>query len=233
MVHMHRPATGSVGQVSVGQVGVGQVGVGQVGVSQARVGRTRADLDPPDWAGPGRALADRASSDWGFWSPAVRRAPRHDHWQRLFRGQESELRQLRRWLCVLLPDTSARDDLISVAVELGTNAIQHTASGDGGWFTVEVACLGPVIRVAVTDEGAPAAPRLGDDPLAGDGLLDDEVDYDSDCGRGLLIVQALSAASGVCGNVRGRTVWAEVAVAAQGRSSSPSASSAMASSRTL
>jgi anti-sigma regulatory factor (Ser/Thr protein kinase) len=220
---------------SVGQVSVGQVDAGQVGVSQARVGRTRADLDTPAWARPGRAIADRASSDWGFWSPVARRAPRHDRWQRLFRGQESELRQLRRWLCVLLPDTSARDDLISVAVELGTNAIQHTASGDGGWFTVEVACLGSVIRVAVTDEGAAAAPRLGDDPLAGGGLLDDQVDYDSDsdCGRGLLIVQALSAASGVCGNVSGRTVWAEVAVAAQGLSSSPSASSAMASSRTL
>jgi anti-sigma regulatory factor (Ser/Thr protein kinase) len=159
--------------------------------------------------------------------------PRRDHWQRLFRGQESELRQLRRWLCVLLPDTSARDDLISVAVELGTNAIQHTASGDGGWFTVEVACVGSVIRVAVTDEGAPVAPQLGQDPFAGGGVFDGDVDYDSDCGRGLLIVQALSAASGVCGNVSGRTVWAEVAMAAQGRSSSPSASSAMASSRTL
>ena len=203
MVRMHRPVVDSVDHVS-------------------------ASRDTPDWT-----TARRSSSDWGgIWSPVVRRVPRHDRWQRLFRGQESELRQLRRWLCVLLPDTSARDDLISVAVELGTNAIQHTASGDGGWFTVEVACLGSVIRVAVTDEGAPVAPQLGDDPLAG-GLLDDEVDYDSDCGRGLLIVQALAAASGVCGNVSGRTVWAEVAAAAQGRSSNPSASSAMASSRTL
>src|ERR1700749_4717359 len=203
MVRMHRPVADSVDHVS-------------------------ASRDTPDWT-----TARRSSSDWGgIWSPVLRRVPRHDRWQRLFRGQESELRQLRRWLCVLLPDTTARDDPISVAVELGTNAIQHTSSGDGGWFTVEVACLGSVIRVAVTDEGAPVAPQLGDDPLAG-GLLDDEVDYDSDCGRGLLIVQALAAASGVCGHVSGRTVWAEVAVAAQGRSSSPSASSAMASSRTL
>jgi anti-sigma regulatory factor (Ser/Thr protein kinase) len=214
MGHMHRPAVDSV--------------------SHVKVGRINADRDTPDWAISDRAISDRARSDWGeIWSPVSRPAPRHDRWQRLFRGQESELRQLRRWLCVLLPDTSARDDLISVAVELGTNAIQHTASGDGGWFTVEVACLSSVIRVAVTDEGAPAAPRLGDDPLAGSGLLDGDVDYDSDCGRGLLIVQALAAASGVCGNVSGRTVWAEVAVAAQGRSSNPSASSAMASSRTL
>ena len=80
---------------------------------------------------------------------------------------------------------------------------------------------------------APVAPQLGEDPFAGGDILDGDVDYDSDCGRGLLIVQALSAASGVCGNVSGRTVWAEVAAAAQGRSSNPSASSAMASSRTL
>jgi Histidine kinase-like ATPase domain len=188
---------------------------------------------------PAPDTSDRA----GIWSRTGWPVPRREYWQRLFRGQQTELRQLRHWLTALLPDTSARDDLISVAVELGTNAIQHTASGDGGWFTVEVACLGPVIRVAVTDEGGPGAPRLTGDPLSSgdlaldsdlDGDLDSEiaVDCESDCGRGLLIVRALSVTAGVCGNARGRTVWAEVA-APQGRSSSPSASSAMASSRTL
>jgi hypothetical protein len=179
----------------------------------------------------------------GIWSRTGWPVPRREHWQRLFRGQQTELRQLRHWVTALLPDTSARDDLISVAVELGTNAIQHTASGDGGWFTVEVACLGPVIRVAVTDEGGPGVPCLTGEPLSSgdlaldgdlDGDLDNEIagDCESDCGRGLLIVRALSVSSGVCGNARGRTVWAEIA-APQGRSSSPSASSAMASSRTL
>ena len=190
---------------------------------------------------PAPDTSDRA----GIWSRTGWPVPRREHWQRLFRGQQTELRQLRHWLTGLLPDTSARDDLISVAVELGTNAIQHTASGDGGWFTVEVACLGPVIRVAVTDEGGPGVPCLTGDPLSSgdlalDGALDGDLDLDrelavdceSDCGRGLLIVRALSVTSGVCGNTRGRTVWAEVA-APQGRSSSPSASSAMASSRTL
>ena len=88
-------------------------------------------------------------------------------WQRLFRGQESELGQLRRWLTELLPGGPGRDDLISVAVELGTNAVQHSASGDGGWFTVEVASLGPVLRVSVTDEGAERGPCLTEDPPAG------------------------------------------------------------------
>jgi serine/threonine-protein kinase RsbW len=166
------------------------------------------------------------ASDWS--------RPRHDRWQRLFRGQEGELRQLREWLTALLPDGPARDDLISVAVELGTNAIQHTASGNGGRFMVEVACLGPATRVSVTDEGAASEPCLTEDPF-------------SEHGRGLIIVRALSVTSGVCGDASGRTVWAEIAhcspppgsppaspfLAGQGRSSRPSASSAMAISRTL
>jgi anti-sigma regulatory factor (Ser/Thr protein kinase) len=191
-------------------------------------------------------------------------------WQRLFRGHESELRQLRHWLTELLPDSPGRDDLISVAVELGTNAVQHTASGDGGWFTVEVACRGPVMRVSVTDEGAERGPSLA--PLGlgeAPGLGTDSVFAGARCdrGRGLVIVRALAVTCGVCGNASGRTVWAEIAQAqaqteaetqagtrtqaqppvhtrtpslsppgtpnGQGRSSRPSASSAMAISRTL
>jgi len=65
--------------------------------------------------------------------------------------------------------------------ELVANAIQHTASGDGGWFTVEVASLGPVIRVAVTDEGGPGVPCLTGDPLSsGDLALDGDLDGDID-----------------------------------------------------
>jgi serine/threonine-protein kinase RsbW len=125
-----------------------------------------------------------------------------DRWQRDFRGQESELRQLRRWLTALLPGCPARDDLISVAVELGTNAIQHTSSGQGGWFTVEVTWRGAVARIDVTDDGAPCGPQITDDPM-------------SDCGRGLIIVRALSESCGVRGGPSGRTVWAELAWAPQ------------------
>ena len=133
-------------------------------------------------------------------------------WLRLFRGQESELPQLRHWLTGLLPDGPGRDDLISVAVELGTNAVQHTASGNGGWFTVEVASLGPMLRVSVTDEGAERGPSLTGSPPTG---LELDLDLDlagarCDRGRGLVIVRALAVACGVCGNASGRTVWAEV-----------------------
>ena len=82
------------------------------------------------------------------------------------------MRHLRRWLTGLLPDCPERDDLISVAVELGTNAVQHTASGAGGWFTVAVTRRATVVRLDVTDEGGPCGPQAGGDPM-------------SDCGRGV------------------------------------------------
>ena len=130
--------------------------------------------------------------------PAGSRPDTSGRWLRLFRGQQSEIRQLRHWLTALLPDGLERDDLTSVAVELATNAIQHTASGQSGWFTVELARHGHVAGIAVTDEGGPGGPQPSDDPM-------------SDCGRGLVIVQALAQSWGVRGDSRGRTVWAEVA----------------------
>jgi len=121
--------------------------------------------------------------------------------RRLFRGEERELQRVRAWLAGLLPDCPARDDLVSVAVELGTNAIRHTLSGRGGWFTVEVTWLGPAVRVAVTDDGAATGPHMNGDAMS---------DGDSDSGRGLVIVRALSARTGVSGSHFGRTVWAEI-----------------------
>ena len=54
------------------------------------------------------------------------------------------------------------------------------------------------VRVAVADGGAPTGPRLIEDPQG-------------EHGRGLLIVRSLSCRLGVCGDERGRLVWAEVA----------------------
>jgi anti-sigma regulatory factor (Ser/Thr protein kinase) len=120
-------------------------------------------------------------------------------WRQIFPGEERQLGPLRRWLALLLPERPARDDVISVATELASNAIKHTASGRGGWFTVEVTQQGPsAVRVAVADSGAPDGPRVVDDEL-------------SENGRGLMLVQGLSARTGVSGDQRGRVVWADVA----------------------
>jgi anti-sigma regulatory factor (Ser/Thr protein kinase) len=118
---------------------------------------------------------------------------------RLFPGQERALPALRGWVALVLAACPARDDVLSVATELGTNAVQHTASGRGGWFGVEVAWRESVLRVAVADGGGPAEPRLVDDPEA-------------ERGRGLLMVRGLSVRTGVHGDQRGRLVWADCAV---------------------
>jgi len=104
---------------------------------------------------------------------------------------------LRRWLASLLPQCPARDDVTAVAHELGANAVQHTSSGRGGRFAVEVTWYGPVVRIAVADSGAPTRPQVIDDP-------------GGEHGRGLLVVRGLSVRTGVCGDRRGRLVWADV-----------------------
>src|SRR5260370_14884024 len=103
----------------------------------------------------------------------------------------------------LLPPCSSRDDLMSVAVELSTNAVRHTASGSGGRFVAEVTWWMQMIRVAVYDGGSPNSPRVTEDPLCEDG-------------RGLLIVNALSVRMGVGGNAQGRVVWADILWTGQG-----------------
>lgn len=118
-------------------------------------------------------------------------------WRRVVPGEERQLGVVRRWLESLLPPCAARDDVAVVASELVGNAVKHTASGRGGQLAVEIGWHGPVVRVAVADCGAPTAPRVIED-LAGEH------------GRGLLLVRGLSARTGVCGDDRGRLVWADV-----------------------
>jgi serine/threonine-protein kinase RsbW len=115
----------------------------------------------------------------------------------VFPGGDVQIGMLRRWLECLLPPCSSRDDLTSVAVELGTNAVRHTASGRGGQFVVEVTWSMQLTRVTVYDDGSLNCPRLTEDLLCEDG-------------RGLLMVSALSVRMGVKGNAHGRAVWADI-----------------------
>lgn len=118
-------------------------------------------------------------------------------WRREFPGDERQLGLLRRWLASLLPECPARDDVVLVATELASNAVRHTASGQGGSFAVDITWDRVVVRVAVADYGAPDDPRVIDDPAA-------------EQGRGLLLVRGLSLRTGVVGDQRGRLVWAEI-----------------------
>lgn len=94
-------------------------------------------------------------------------------------------------LTSLLPPGEVRDDVISIATELGSNAIKHTASGHGGTFTVELTRNSFVVRVAVSDGGGPADPRVVNDHAA-------------EHGRGLQLVRGLADHTGVSGDRGGR-----------------------------
>src|ERR1700744_2064138 len=91
-------------------------------------------------------------------------------WMRVFPGTLDQVAEARRFVACLLDECPARDALVSCASELAANAIVHTASGTGGFFTVEVTCpRSGVARVSVTDAGGPADAAAGAPSRAGTG----------------------------------------------------------------
>jgi anti-sigma regulatory factor (Ser/Thr protein kinase) len=157
-------------------------------------------------------------------------------WTRTFRGIPASVSQARRFVAELLSGCPAREVLTACVSELCANAITHTASGQGGAFTVEVDLpRAGVARIAVTDDGGgpslPVARPL--DPLAVDPLIADPAALDpaapdpaaldlmAEGGRGLALVAACTSRWGYAEDGPGLTVWAEscwpVAVSAPGR----------------
>lgn len=89
-----------------------------------------------------------------------------------------------------------------MAVEVLSNAVKHTASGDGGGVSVRVLMLGCALRVEIQDaggaDGRPEIPAGARESLA-------------EGGRGLLVVEGLSDRWGFRREGAGRTtVWFEV-----------------------
>jgi serine/threonine-protein kinase RsbW len=119
-------------------------------------------------------------------------------WTRTFWGTPASVPEARRFAGEMLVGCPARETLMSCVSELCTNAIAHTASGDGGVFIVEVDCpRDGVARIAVTDEGGDSVPAPGfPDPMA-------------EGGRGLALVASCTSRWGFADACPGRTVWAE------------------------
>ncbi|MFC4011444.1 ATP-binding protein [Nonomuraea purpurea] len=117
-------------------------------------------------------------------------------------GLDSSVSLLRRYVTLVLTAAGHRDldAVLLVLSELLNNAVMHTRSGDpGGLVTVEISGIGDrLARIEVTDEGAGTVPRPRQ---AGD---------DEDFGRGLQLVEALSARWGARRSFPGFMVWAEV-----------------------
>jgi len=119
--------------------------------------------------------------------------------RRTFRGERGQVPLARDFIFRYLngrrcPAETVQDILVC-ATELTANAVLHSRSGlPGGHFSVEVACAGQSVRVAVKDSGGPWVER-------GNG------DADAECGRGLHVVSALSANMGITGDASGRMAW--------------------------
>jgi len=134
---------------------------------------------------------------------------------RVFAGVLAQVPEARAFTARALAGcpAGARDALLLCVTELAANAVEHSASGEDGAFTVEVSRPADgVAYVAVTDAGAARGAAKG--PLAAgslDAALDGTVVDDiPESGRGLALVAAFSSRWGccdVCGG--GRMVWAE------------------------
>jgi serine/threonine-protein kinase RsbW len=119
-------------------------------------------------------------------------------WARTFRGTPASVPEARWFVAELLAGCPAREVLMTCVSELCANAIEHTDSGNGGVFIVEVDLPRPgVARIAVTDEGGPSLPAPGSLDLMAEG------------GRGLAMVAACTNRWGYADAHPGRTVWAE------------------------
>lgn len=107
---------------------------------------------------------------------------------------------VRRFVRSVLTDHPAREDVELLISEVTTNAIRHTASGQGGEVTVTVAVVdGGLVHVTVTDDGAATEPvaQVYRDTLA-------------ESGNGLLLVQAIAKQHGTWTDGTRRTCWFEV-----------------------
>ncbi|MER5648536.1 ATP-binding protein [Streptosporangium sp. NPDC002524] len=93
--------------------------------------------------------------------------------------------------------------VLLVVSELVANSVRHSNSGRrrGGLVTVKLRAKGPVLRLAVVDEGAlDSAPRI------------QRVGADSDGGRGLELIEEMALKWGSYEIKAGRVVWADLAL---------------------
>jgi anti-sigma regulatory factor (Ser/Thr protein kinase) len=116
-------------------------------------------------------------------------------------GHTRAVGQARQFAAEVLGDGfSGLDDVLILVSELVSNAVMHTASGDGGSVALTVSVNRDLVRVEVGDQGGASAPRLADDDGPADVLTG---------GRGLRIVDTLATKWGFEGDESGRVVWFE------------------------
>ena len=123
---------------------------------------------------------------------------------REFSGHADQVAAARRFVASAIEGGGPARDVSRLLVsEAATNAVLHSATGDGGSFSVAYLISDHLLRVEVHDGGGPSGPRRRVHHL------------ESMTGRGLELFDALSDRWGVDGSPDGWTVWFELDLAAE------------------
>lgn len=121
-------------------------------------------------------------------------------WARAFPGSAQQAGDARRFVAGLLAGSRFRDDAVVVLSELFTNAVLHSASGDtGGLVVVQVSRWRHGLRIAVTDQGSPNHPVIGDPAALGE---------PAEHGNGLYLAAHLATRMDWHDDASGRTIAA-------------------------
>jgi serine/threonine-protein kinase RsbW len=115
--------------------------------------------------------------------------------RRIFPGTTSQVGRARLFVGDVLDGCPAADEAMLLTSELVTNAIAHTASGQGGKVIVTVYRGDTRVRVDVQDDGSDQVPVAH---LAGGAR---------ESGFGLELVELMADRWGHCGGPRRRVVW--------------------------
>lgn len=118
--------------------------------------------------------------------------------RRVFTGSRDQVRQAREFVARTLDASPAVADAVLLTSELATNAVTHTASGDGGHFMVTVYRAGTWVRIEVRDAGSATKPAAWPHVT------------EAESGYGLELVELLARRWGHAGGGRGRVVWFEL-----------------------
>lgn len=78
---------------------------------------------------------------------------------RIFAGSDDQVRHARDFVGRVLEGCPAAADATLLVSEIATNAILHTATGQGGKFTVIVYQTDTQVRVEVADDGSAGTPH--------------------------------------------------------------------------
>lgn len=118
------------------------------------------------------------------------------HYTGTFPADPAQVRQARAALAALLHDHPRASDAILIASEFATNSVVHSASRDGGDFTLRAEVHPDYIRIEVADAGGPWHGGARDDGRP----------------HGLDIVEAIAGPHhwGMDEDTDGRIAWAEL-----------------------